>query len=90
MGHSILSEVDANLKWHQSKKRSKSWCFCLILINLKKKKQVILMLNLPSPIRPIYFELSQAGLNFQSIDFVVLKFVQRYFLIPSQPGMQPR
>ena len=48
MGHSMLSEVDANLKWHQSKKRSKSWCFCLILINFKKKKQVILMLNLPS------------------------------------------
>ena len=49
MGHSMLSEVDANLKWHQSKKRSKSWSFCLILINLKKKKQVISMLNLPSP-----------------------------------------
>ena len=49
MGHSILSEVDANLKWHQSKKRSKCWCFCMILINLKKKKQVILMLNLPNP-----------------------------------------
>ena len=49
MGHSMLSEVGANLKWHQSKKRSKSWCFCLILINLKKKKQVILMLNLPNP-----------------------------------------
>ena len=45
----MLSEVDANLKWHQSKKRSKNWCFCLILINFKKKKQVILMLNLPNP-----------------------------------------
>ena len=49
MGHSMLSEADANLKWHQSKKRSKSWCFCLILIYPKKKKQVILMLNLPNP-----------------------------------------
>ena len=48
------------------------------------------MLNLPSPISPIYFELSQAGLNFQSVESVVLKFVQRYTLIPSQPGMQPR
>ena len=67
----MLSEVDANLKWHQSKKRSKSCSFCLILINLKKKKQVILMLNLPSP-RPIFFEMIQVGLNFQSIDFVVL------------------
>ena len=47
------------------------------------------MLNLPSP-KTNFFELSQAGLNFQSIDFVVLKFVQRYSLIPSQPGMQPR